>query len=170
MRSAKTSAVRYPAARKPSPPALDPAAASSGVVGPPAIGATITGLSSERMSKLIATSCNAVPGAPKVVHWIDMGISFNHTIVAAKNRAESANYFTELFGLPPAREFGPFLAVELENGVSLDFAEAPADREFHPQHYAFLVDEYDFDAIYGRILERGQQHWADPRGEGVNQI
>jgi catechol 2,3-dioxygenase-like lactoylglutathione lyase family enzyme len=99
-----------------------------------------------------------------------MAISFNHTIVAAKNRTESANYFTELFGLAPAREFGPFLAVALENGVSLDFAEAPADQEIHPQHYAFLVDEADFDAIYGGILQRGQQHWADPRGEGVNQI
>jgi catechol 2,3-dioxygenase-like lactoylglutathione lyase family enzyme len=105
-----------------------------------------------------------------VVHWIDMGISFNHTIVAAKNRTESANYFTELFGLPPAREFGPFLAVPLEHGASLDFAEAPPDQEIHPQHYAFLVDEADFDAIYGRILQRGQQHWADPRGEGVNEI
>jgi catechol 2,3-dioxygenase-like lactoylglutathione lyase family enzyme len=99
-----------------------------------------------------------------------MAISFNHTIVAAKNRAESANFFTEVFGLPPAQEFGPFLAVKLEHGASLDFAEAPADQEIHPQHYAFLVDEADFDAIYGRILQRGQQHWADPRGEGVNEI
>jgi catechol 2,3-dioxygenase-like lactoylglutathione lyase family enzyme len=99
-----------------------------------------------------------------------MAISFNHTIVAAKNRAESANYFTEVFGLPPAKEFGPFLAVTLEHGASLDFAQAPADQEIHPQHYAFLVDEADFDAIYGRILQRGQQHWADPRGERVNEI
>src|SRR5882757_8550019 len=51
MRSARASAVRYPAARKPRPPALDPAAASSGVVGPPAMGATITGTSSARRSK-----------------------------------------------------------------------------------------------------------------------
>lgn len=99
-----------------------------------------------------------------------MAISFNHTIVAAKNRAESAHYFTEVFGLPPAKEFGPFLAVTLEHGASLDFAQAPDGQEIHPQHYAFLVDEADFDAIYGRILQRGQQHWADPRGVGVNEI
>ena len=38
------SAVRYPAARVPSPPALLTAATSSGVVGPPAIGAPTIGI------------------------------------------------------------------------------------------------------------------------------
>ncbi len=111
----------------------------------------------------MAPSCNVGPAAPTVVHWIDMAIAFNHTIVAAKDRAESANYFTELFGLPPAKEFGPFLVVSLEHGASLDFAQAPDDQDIHPQHYAFLVTEPEFDEIYGRIRERGQQHWADPR-------
>ncbi len=101
---------------------------------------------------------------------MDMAISFNHTIVAARNREESAAYFTELFGLPPAREFGPFLAVVLEHGASLDFAQAPADQDIRPQHYAFLVDESDFDAIYGRIVQRGQRHWADPRQTHVDEI
>ncbi|OFJ51736.1 VOC family protein [Mycolicibacterium grossiae] len=93
-----------------------------------------------------------------------MAIAFNHTIVAARNRAESARFFTELFGLPAAAEFGPFLAVGVEHGVSLDFAQVGADAEIHPQHYAFLVSEDDFDAIYGRIRDRGLPHWADPHG------
>jgi hypothetical protein len=33
-----------------------------------------------------------------------------------------------------------------------------------PQHYAFLVSDDDFDAIYGKISSRGLQHWADPAG------
>lgn len=74
-------------------------------------------------------------------------ISFNHTIVAAKNKQESASFFTTLFGLPDAVPAGHFLAVALDNGVSLDFAEPPI--EFQPQHYAFLVGEDDFDRIYG---------------------
>ena len=56
---------------------------------------------------------------------------------------------------------GHFLAVALDNGVSLDFAEPPID--FPPQHYAFLVGEDDFDRIYGLIVEWGLDHWADPR-------
>jgi catechol 2,3-dioxygenase-like lactoylglutathione lyase family enzyme len=97
-------------------------------------------------------------------------ITFNHTIVAAKDRRESADYFTELFGLPPAAEFGHFLAVTLNHGVSLDFAQAPDDADVHPQHYAFLVSEDEFDEIYGRIRARGQEHWADPRRARVNEI
>ena len=99
-----------------------------------------------------------------------MSINFNHTVVAARNREESATYFTDVFGLAPAKEFGPFLVVTVEHGVSLDFAQVPDDQEIHPQHYAFLVDDTDFDAIYDRILQRGQQHWADPRGAGPGEI
>jgi catechol 2,3-dioxygenase-like lactoylglutathione lyase family enzyme len=118
----------------------------------------------------MASSCNNGRAAPTVVHWIDMAIAFNHTIVAAKDRRESANYFTDVFGLPPAKEFGPFLVVSIEHGASLDFAQAAEDQEIHPQHYAFLVTESDFDAIFGRIRERGQQHWADPRGSRPGEI
>jgi catechol 2,3-dioxygenase-like lactoylglutathione lyase family enzyme len=118
----------------------------------------------------MAPSCNDALAAPKVVHWMHMAITFNHTIVAAKDRRESADYFTELFGLPPAQEFGPFLAVTLNHGVSLDFAQASDGADIHPQHYAFLVSEAEFDAIYGRILERAQQHWADPRGTHPGEI
>jgi catechol 2,3-dioxygenase-like lactoylglutathione lyase family enzyme len=50
--------------------------------------------------------------------------------------------------------------VELDNGVSLDFAAA--DGPIQPQHYAFLISEVDFDAVFGRIRERGLEYWADP--------
>ena len=29
-------------------------------------------------------------------------------------------------------------------------------------HYAFLIGEEEFDQIFGRIRERGLEHWADP--------
>ena len=97
-----------------------------------------------------------------------MSITFNHAIVAAKDKSESANFLTELFGLPTAKPFGHFLAVELEHGVSLDYVDAGND--IRPQHYAFLVSEDDFDAIYGRIRERGLDHWADPRATRPGEI
>jgi len=99
-----------------------------------------------------------------------MAITFNHTIVAAKDRKESADFFTELFGLPTAKEFGPFLAVGLNHGVSLDYAQVSENEEIRPQHYAFLVSEDEFDDIYGRIKERGLEHWADPRGSRPGEI
>ncbi len=91
-----------------------------------------------------------------------MTICFNHTIVAARDKRESAEFLTELFGLPSPKPFGRFMVVSLEHGVSLDFADVPEGEEIRRQHYAFLVSEEEFDAIYGKIKSRGLQHWADP--------
>src|ERR1700752_2366155 len=105
-----------------------------------------------------------------VLSWIGMAITFNHTIVAAKDRQASADFFTELFGLPSAKEFGPFLAVGLNHDASLDYAQVAEREEIRPQHYAFLVSEDEFSEIYGRIQERGLQHWADPGGSRPGEI
>jgi extradiol dioxygenase family protein len=118
----------------------------------------------------MTSSCIVAAAQWAVVHWIDMAITFNHTIVAARDRTESAKFFTEVFGLPDAKEFGHFLAVMLEHDASIDFAQAPQGADIHPQHYAFLVSEDDFDAIYGRIRQRGLQHWADPQGQHPGEI
>src|ERR1700761_7911956 len=91
-----------------------------------------------------------------------MPIEFNHTIVAARDKRESAEFLAELFGLPSPASFGHFLTVTLEHGASLDYSDAAEGEEIRPQHYAFLVSEDDFDAIYGRIRSRGLQHWAEP--------
>jgi catechol 2,3-dioxygenase-like lactoylglutathione lyase family enzyme len=89
-----------------------------------------------------------------------LNVRLNHTIVRVRDKAESAAFLTEILGLPKATAYGPFLVVELNNDVSLDFADdhGPA----HPQHYAFLVDESDFDDIFARIKQRGLTYWADP--------
>ena len=91
-----------------------------------------------------------------------MPIEFNHTIVAARNKRESAEFLTELFGLPSPVPFGHFMSVTLEHGATLDYADVSEGQEIRPQHYAFLVSEDDFDAIYGKIKSRGLEHWADP--------
>jgi extradiol dioxygenase family protein len=99
-----------------------------------------------------------------------MPIEFNHTIVAARNKRESAEFLTELFGLPSPVPFGHFMTVTLEHGASLDYADASDGEEIRPQHYAFLVSEDDFDAIYGKIQSRGLEHWADPGRQRPGEI
>jgi extradiol dioxygenase family protein len=89
-----------------------------------------------------------------------MTAQFNHTIFHARDKEASARFLTEILGIPEARSFGHFLVVELSNGVSLDFLET--QEVITPQHYAFLVDEADFDAICARIRDRGIAFWADP--------
>lgn len=97
-------------------------------------------------------------------------IRLNHTIVGAQDKNESAHFLTELFGLAEPQPFGHFLVVELADGLSLDYADVPDGKPIAPQHYAFLVSEAEFDQIYGRIVDRGMQHWADPRGAHPGEI
>ena len=89
-----------------------------------------------------------------------MSVRLNHTIVWCRDKDVSANFLADTLGLPAPNRFGPFLIVEVSNGVSLDYHEV--DGEIRSQHYAFLIDESDFDPIFGRIVEGGLDYWADP--------
>jgi catechol 2,3-dioxygenase-like lactoylglutathione lyase family enzyme len=90
-----------------------------------------------------------------------MAIQLNHTIVHATDPTASATFLAEILGLPRPKPFGPFMDVELANGVTLAYIQAQPD-EIIIEHYAFLVSEAEFDVIFGRIRERGLTYWADP--------
>ena len=96
-----------------------------------------------------------------------MSVKLNHTIVHAHDARASAAFYAEVFGLAAPRAFGPFLDVETANGVTLAILQT--DEVFQPQHYAFLVSDVEFDAIFGRVRSRGLPYWADPgkRHEGA---
>lgn len=96
-----------------------------------------------------------------------MACTFNHTIVAARDREASARFFREILEAAPAPSWGPFTNVLLDDGVLIQFADLSEDAypEIQNQHYAFLVDDALFDRAYARLVERGVEHWADPRGE-----
>ena len=89
-----------------------------------------------------------------------MAKQLNHTIVRVRDKRESATFLAEILGLPEPTRYGPFLVVQLDNDVSLDFADDHGEPS--PQHYAFLVSETEFDEIFHRIKARGLQFWADP--------
>lgn len=89
-----------------------------------------------------------------------MPAQLNHTIVHARDALASATFLSEILGLPEPVPFGHFQAVATANGVSLDFIST--DEEFMPQHYAFLIEESEFDDILARVLGRGLEIWADP--------
>jgi catechol 2,3-dioxygenase-like lactoylglutathione lyase family enzyme len=92
-----------------------------------------------------------------------MSVSLNHTIVWCRDKKESARYLTETLGLPEAQPFGPFMVVEMGNGVSLDYHDvSDIHDEIASQHYAFLVSEDEFSEIFGRLQDAGQDYWADP--------
>ena len=90
-----------------------------------------------------------------------MSVQLNHTIVHSRDKQRAATFLVEVLGLPGEPvPFYSFLTVELDNGVTLDYIET--DERFDTQHYAFLVSEPEWEAIFGRIVERGLDYWADP--------
>lgn len=86
----------------------------------------------------------------------------DHTIVASHDAEASARFLAELMDLEGPVPFGHFQMVKLAGGTTLDFADAREGEEITPQHYAFLVDEDEFDLVFGRIVEQGLDFWADP--------
>jgi catechol 2,3-dioxygenase-like lactoylglutathione lyase family enzyme len=89
-----------------------------------------------------------------------MPVQLNHTIVWCHDKERSSAFLADLLGRPSPATFHHFRVVELDNGVSLDFTEK--EGEVARQHYAFLIGEDDFDAIFARIKARGLKYWADP--------
>ncbi|RAG85888.1 VOC family protein [Streptacidiphilus pinicola] len=84
----------------------------------------------------------------------------NHTAVHASDRYLSAEFLAVLLGLEVGKPFGPFLPVDLGNGVTLDYCEK-RDEPIQPQHYAFLVPEDAFDAVIARLDAVGVTYFAD---------
>jgi catechol 2,3-dioxygenase-like lactoylglutathione lyase family enzyme len=98
-----------------------------------------------------------------------MSVELNHTIVHAENKEASAHFLADILGLPKPERFLHFLIVRTANGVSLDFLDSGAES-ISRQHYAFLVSDAEFDAIFARIEARGVAYWADPMCRVPNEI
>lgn len=97
-----------------------------------------------------------------------MSVQLDHTIVAARDKRASAEWLAGIIGLEVGAPYGPFLPVDTGNSVSLDFLET--QEPIVPQHYAFLVSEADFDAVFARLRERGATYYADPHHQRPGEV
>lgn len=88
-----------------------------------------------------------------------MTISLNHTIVHASDPSKTAAFMVEILDLPPFRKLAHFTVVQVGE-TSLDLIQT--DAVISSRHFAFLVSEADFDAIFDRLRARGLPYWADP--------
>jgi catechol 2,3-dioxygenase-like lactoylglutathione lyase family enzyme len=64
-------------------------------------------------------------------------------------------------------EWSHLVPVRASNGVTFDYADA---TDFRTQHYAFLVNESEFDAALSRIKAAGIAFYADFNRAGRGQI
>ena len=89
-----------------------------------------------------------------------MAIRLDHTIVPAANKAASAKFFADIFGLTVTPGGDYFAQVRINEALTFDFAEDP-----HPPqglHYAFHITDAEFDAILGRLKAKGLAFGSEP--------
>ncbi|MEW2436352.1 VOC family protein [Streptomyces caniferus] len=101
------------------------------------------------------------PQHPKEAELQAASVQLNHTAVYARDRQLSADFMAAILGLKVGAPFGPFLPVDLGNGVTLDYYEK-RDEPIQPQHYAFLVPDEQFDGMIARLEAVGATYYADP--------
>ncbi len=92
-----------------------------------------------------------------------MKIELDHTIVPSHSRDESAKALAALLDVPagPAAA-GPFYAVYVNDGLTLDFIQT--DEDFPVYHFCFRVDEAGFDRILGRLEGAGIPYRGSVQG------
>jgi catechol 2,3-dioxygenase-like lactoylglutathione lyase family enzyme len=95
-------------------------------------------------------------------------VRFDHTIIPAHDKQVSAEFFSEIFGLPAPVQAGHFLQVRLSDGRIFDFAEPAID--FPGQHFAFLVNDPAFDRVIDLLRKWHVEHWADPQQQLPGEI
>jgi catechol 2,3-dioxygenase-like lactoylglutathione lyase family enzyme len=92
-----------------------------------------------------------------------MSVALDHTIVPARDPHASARFLAGLLGLEVAPPMGPFVPVHV-GPVTLDFGDAEllGRAPAAPHHYAFVVDDPEFDAIFARVRAAGLRFYAEP--------
>jgi catechol 2,3-dioxygenase-like lactoylglutathione lyase family enzyme len=88
-----------------------------------------------------------------------MTIELNHTIVPARDKDESARFFARIFGLAYTGASGHFAPVRVNERLTFDF---DTYEDFRAQHYAFHVNDAEFDQIFRRIKAEGLKYGSGP--------
>ena len=92
-----------------------------------------------------------------------MTIQLDHFIVSSHDKVASAKRLAELLGVPWGEAAaGPFTAVYINDGLTLDFIDT--DEDYPVEHYCFRVDDREFDAILARIKAAGIEYRSTVRG------
>lgn len=105
-----------------------------------------------------------------------MAIRLDHTIVPAKDKIASAEFFAEMFGLTVKP--GHFAQVQVNDSLTLDFADEREDwggpgcdpRTGRSHHYAFHVGDAEFDAIFERVKAKGIPYGSEPHSHTNGRI
>lgn len=96
-------------------------------------------------------------------------IELDHFIVSSRNKAAAAKQLAGLLGVAWGEaRFGPFTAVYLNDGLTLDFIDT--DGAFPVEHFCFRVQPLEFDAILARLQAAGIAYRSKVAGPVDRQV
>ena len=91
-----------------------------------------------------------------------MAIQVDHAIVPSRDKHAAAAALAGLLDVPSAESLGEFVAVFVNDDLTLDFAQR---ENFESHHICFRVSDAEFDAIFGRIKRAGIAYRSRPHGD-----
>jgi catechol 2,3-dioxygenase-like lactoylglutathione lyase family enzyme len=90
---------------------------------------------------------------------VSMAIVLDHTIVPAHDKEASARFLARILGLPYEGPLSHFAPLRINDTLTLDFDN---DTDFESHHYAFKVDEAEFDEIFERVRAESLAYGSGP--------
>lgn len=98
-----------------------------------------------------------------------MSIQLDHTLVPSRNQVAAAERLAGLLDVAWAEAVvGPFAAVYVNDGLTLDFQTT--DEPFPIHHFCFRVSQDVFDAILGRLAAAGIGYRSTVHGPVDNRV
>ena len=98
---------------------------------------------------------------------LKMEITLNHTIIPVYNNVDSAKFYEEIFGFEFLKEWGHFAVVKVNSTLTLDFF---TKQKFSTMHYAFKVNDSQFDEILSRIKLHKVTYGSSPNSQEDGKI
>jgi catechol 2,3-dioxygenase-like lactoylglutathione lyase family enzyme len=88
-----------------------------------------------------------------------MTILLDHTIVPAHDKEASARFLARILGLRYGGTVSHFAPVQINDTLTLDFDN---ETQFESHHYAFKVDDSEFDEVFQRVRAEGISFGSGP--------
>src|SRR3990170_445872 len=115
----------------------------------------------EKALRVYRTStCGWAPPRSGCATMRSMTIHLDHTIVPAKDKTAAAQFFAEIFGLQVKPGRGYFAQVQVNESLTLDFADEVEPWGSH--HYAFHISEAEFEDIWSRVKAKQLPYGSGP--------
>ena len=103
---------------------------------------------------------SVLSGVRGYLQEVPMAIVLDHTIVPAHDKEASARFLARILGLRYEGALSHFAPLRINDTLTFDFDN---DTNFESHHYAFKVDEADFDGIFERVRAEGIAYGSGPR-------